>query len=64
MLWLYAVIINTLYSFLWDVFMDWGLGLPRDRHGRPQYLFLRPQLDFHYPVLYYFVIVLDLLLRG
>jgi hypothetical protein len=64
MLWLYAVIINTLYSFAWDVFMDWGLGFPRDRMGRPQYLFLRPHLDFKFPLIYYVVIVMDLLLRG
>lgn len=46
MLWQYAVVINTLYSFAWDIFMDWGLGFPRDRRGRPQWLFLRPQLDY------------------
>lgn len=23
-LWMYTVIINTVYSFLWDIYMDWG----------------------------------------
>jgi hypothetical protein len=64
LLWLYAVVINTLYSFLWDVYMDWGLGKPRDSQGRSQWICLRPQLDFGNPLVYYFAIVVDLLLRG
>lgn len=30
-LWLYSVTINTLYSFVWDVLMDWGLALGGSR---------------------------------
>ena len=64
MLWWYTVILNTLYSFLWDVYKDWGMGYPRDPKGRSQYLFLRPQLDYRRPWLYYFVVVQNLLLRA
>lgn len=63
-LWFYSVIINTLYSFLWDVFMDWGLGWPRSAHGKPQWLFLRPTLAYKQPLYYYLMIVVDFALRG
>lgn len=64
MLWLYSVVINTVYSFLWDVFMDWGLGRPRSSVGKPQWLFLRPVLAYQQPVYYYIIIAVDLALRG
>mmetsp|Transcript_17339 Transcript_17339/g.45256 ORF Transcript_17339/g.45256 Transcript_17339/m.45256 type:complete len:440 (+) Transcript_17339:482-1801(+) len=63
-LWLYSVVINTVYSFLWDVFKDWGLGLPRSSVGKPQWLFLRPVLAYNLPLYYYLMIVVDLALRG
>eukprot|EP00037_Helgoeca_nana_P025890 m.287574 g.287574 ORF g.287574 m.287574 type:complete len:441 (-) comp27078_c0_seq1:1152-2474(-) len=64
MLWLYSVVINTVYSFLWDVFKDWGLGRPRSSVGKPQWLFLRPVLAYSLPLYYYVIIVVDLALRG
>lgn len=30
-LWLYSVTLNTLYSFVWDVLMDWGLAMGGSR---------------------------------
>eukprot|EP00053_Salpingoeca_punica_P019145 m.191913 g.191913 ORF g.191913 m.191913 type:complete len:385 (+) comp17577_c0_seq2:363-1517(+) len=59
-LWLYAVTINTLYSFLWDVLMDWGLGFPS---SPASYTLLRDDLRFGGPLPYYFAIVMDLALR-
>lgn len=54
--WLTCFIISTLYSFSWDVFMDWGLG---DReHGG-----LRAKLMFHHPWKYYVAIAVDFVLR-
>lgn len=32
--WLLAVTVNSLYSFAWDVIMDWGLGRRNSRHWR------------------------------
>ena len=59
LLWLYTVTINTLYSFLWDVLMDWGLcRSPRARH-----VLLRDDLLFQRPWVYYGAIVNDLALR-
>eukprot|EP00038_Savillea_parva_P012833 m.207222 g.207222 ORF g.207222 m.207222 type:complete len:450 (-) comp23635_c0_seq1:50-1399(-) len=64
LLWLYSVVINTVYSFLWDVYMDWGLGRPRSSLGKPQWLCLRPVLAYQLPLYYYVIIVVDLALRG
>lgn len=41
-LWLYSVTINTLYSFVWDVTMDWGLALDAES----SYPLLRPDLRY------------------
>jgi hypothetical protein len=57
-LWLYAVILNTLYSFAWDVVMDWGLD-----GSSVRYPLLRDDLRFGNALWYYLAIVLDLLLR-
>lgn len=40
LLWLYTVMLNTLYSFVWDVTMDWGLA----NTNRPRYPLLRDDL--------------------
>ncbi|KAH7418608.1 protein-ER retention protein-like protein [Cadophora sp. MPI-SDFR-AT-0126] len=66
--WLLAVIVNSLYSFYWDVAKDWDLTLfsaLRSPSKTPRNIpfGLRSRLYFHTKELYYIVIVLDLLLR-
>lgn len=58
-LWLYTVTINTMYSFLWDVIMDWGLARSPTSH----YPLLRSELLYRQPLFYYAAIVGDLALR-
>jgi hypothetical protein len=50
--WMLIFISSSLYSFTWDVKMDWGL-------GRREYGFLGDSLMFHRRVNYYTVIALD-----
>eukprot|EP00048_Salpingoeca_helianthica_P020050 m.4536 g.4536 ORF g.4536 m.4536 type:complete len:370 (-) comp4339_c0_seq1:21-1130(-) len=59
LLWLYAVTINTLYSFIWDVVMDWGLASA----PAPRYALLRDELKYGSPLYYYAAIVMDFALR-
>lgn len=54
--WISIFCISGLYSFCWDVFMDWSL-------GRPQYGFLSDKLMYPRRDLYYFAIVIDFFLR-
>ena len=50
-------LIATLYSYIWDITMDWGL-----MRGRPKYIFLREKLL--YPAkYYYFSMITNFLLR-
>ncbi len=64
--WLAAVLVNSLYSFYWDVARDWDLTLfsarernsPDHAFGLRRRLYLQPA-----PGIYYAVILLDLLLR-
>eukprot|EP00056_Hartaetosiga_gracilis_P017844 m.8616 g.8616 ORF g.8616 m.8616 type:complete len:376 (-) comp6156_c0_seq2:220-1347(-) len=58
-LWLYSVSVNTVYSFLWDVLMDWGLCHETDA----PHVLLRKTLLFEKAWKYYMAIVLDLALR-
>lgn len=64
--WLVSAIVNSLYSFYWDVAKDWDLSMfssARERSS-PHHLWgLRERLVFREPNLYYGVIALDLLLR-
>jgi hypothetical protein len=55
---LWALLVNSLYSYAWDIFMDWGLGHCKGRH-----LGLRPTLLFPKPWAYYMAMVADLVLR-
>lgn len=64
--WVAACLLNSLYSFYWDVARDWDLTLFSEAHERnsPEHPFgLRRRLHVHKPGVYYAVIVLDLLLR-
>jgi len=54
--WMGLFIASSLYSFFWDVYMDWGL-------GRREYGFLGPRLMFPKRSYYYMVICVDLVLR-
>ncbi|KFY98062.1 hypothetical protein V498_01703 [Pseudogymnoascus sp. VKM F-4517 (FW-2822)] len=53
-----VAIINSIYSTLWDLFMDWSLLQPSAKHK-----FLRPVLGYKSPWYYYSAIVFDVLLR-
>lgn len=60
------VLINSFYSFYWDVAKDWDLDLFSALRGRsnPNYPFgLRHHRFIHAHQIYYTVIVLDLVLR-
>ena len=54
--WMALFVASSLYSFTWDVRMDWGL-------GQPEYQFLGPRLMFPIRSYYYAVIAADLVLR-
>mmetsp|Transcript_2823 Transcript_2823/g.5981 ORF Transcript_2823/g.5981 Transcript_2823/m.5981 type:complete len:376 (-) Transcript_2823:309-1436(-) len=54
--WMGLFVSSSLYSFFWDVYMDWGL-------GRPEYGFLGPRLMFPKKAEYYMVICADLVMR-
>lgn len=57
---LLCAVFNSMYSFLWDVIMDWGLGQP---NLPKRVTLLRHQLHFKPHKLYYGVIVVDFGLR-
>ncbi|KAK0618520.1 EXS-domain-containing protein [Bombardia bombarda] len=64
--WLVACLVNSLYSFYWDVAKDWDLTLfanARERNAPDHPFGLRRRLLIHRPGVYYAVIVIDLLLR-
>ncbi|KAG5933957.1 hypothetical protein E4U59_006518 [Claviceps monticola] len=64
--WLVAVLINSLYSFWWDITKDWDMtlfGSRRERTSLHHPWGLRDRLIFRPVAIYYAVIVLDLLLR-
>ncbi len=54
--WVGLFIASSLYSFSWDVWMDWGL-------GRCSHKFLGPRLMFPNVAWYYTAIVADIFLR-
>lgn len=64
--WALAGLVNSLYSFYWDVTKDWDLTLLSSRRERnsPEHAFgLRRRLLLGGPALYYLVIAVDLMLR-
>ncbi|XP_039287177.1 xenotropic and polytropic retrovirus receptor 1 homolog isoform X2 [Nilaparvata lugens] len=58
-LWLAACLINSLYTYTWDIRMDWGLF---DRHAGEN-KFLREEIVYSSTGFYYFAIIEDLVLR-
>ncbi|KAK4251218.1 EXS family-domain-containing protein [Corynascus novoguineensis] len=62
--WVAACLLNSLYSFYWDVAKDWDLTLFSKDRDLPDHPFgLRRTLLVHRPGVYYAVIALDLVLR-
>jgi len=65
-LWMAAVLVNSAYSFYWDVARDWDLSLfssPQERNN-PEYPWgLRRHRWFHAKEFYYGAVVMDALLR-
>ncbi|CAL3961868.1 hypothetical protein PZA11_000814 [Diplocarpon coronariae] len=62
--WICAVLLNSLYSFYWDIGKDWDLTLfTPSKTPRNTPYGLRPRLYFPTPRLYYGAIALDLCLR-
>lgn len=59
-LWILAYIISFTYTFLWDVFMDWGLIDSRAPKDSP---FLREEMIYGSKWYYYLAIVEDFVLR-
>jgi hypothetical protein len=58
------VLINSVYSFYWDVAKDWDLTLFSSQRSNPEHPFgLRKERYFESKELYYFAIGVDLLLR-
>ncbi|RZF47983.1 hypothetical protein LSTR_LSTR002049 [Laodelphax striatellus] len=58
-LWLAACLINSIYTYSWDIRMDWGL---LDRHAGEN-KFLREEIVYSSTGFYYFAIIEDLVLR-
>eukprot|EP00440_Ansanella_granifera_P000404 gb/GFBE01000437.1/.p1 GENE.gb/GFBE01000437.1/~~gb/GFBE01000437.1/.p1 ORF type:complete len:425 (+),score=65.75 gb/GFBE01000437.1/:1-1275(+) len=57
-MWAMASVVNAVFSFLWDMVMDWGLLQPIP--GKSIHFGLRPLLLYPVPVgMYYFAIVLN-----
>lgn len=63
-MWLVAVLVNSLYSFYWDVTNDWDLSLLSSSRSDPSHPYgLRRKMVFRAPAIYYVAIVLDFVLR-
>ncbi|KAK9766111.1 protein-ER retention protein [Basidiobolus ranarum] len=63
-LWLMFVLFNSIYSFYWDVVMDWDLGNTPSQQSKSSFPpLLRPVLMFQEPSIYYLTILLDFFLR-
>ncbi|CEG70543.1 hypothetical protein RMATCC62417_06420 [Rhizopus microsporus] len=62
--WVIFVFINSMYSFWWDVSMDWNLITFTKQHQQQQpTIHFRKQLFFSQPVYYALAIFIDFLLR-
>ena len=56
--WIIFASLSTLYSYYWDLKMDWGFLDPNSKHK-----YLRNELSYHNVGFYYFAIVSNFLLR-
>merc|ERR1719493_385785 len=56
-MWVSMMVVSTLYSYSWDIFMDWNLSFRSITEPRP-----KNRMMYH-PVWYWFAALLDLLLR-
>lgn len=56
--WVAFAVVSTVWSFYWDLKMDWGL-----LTSNCKYRFLRDDLSYGGPKIYYFMIVMNFLLR-
>lgn len=63
--WYVLSTLNSAYTFVWDIKMDWGFQLFDSLFGSRPYVATRPsrQLYFRSHLFYYFAIVEDLVLR-
>ncbi|KAJ2404957.1 Signal transduction protein [Coemansia sp. RSA 1935] len=57
-IWVASAILNSCFTSLWDLLMDWGLFEERSKHR-----FLRSELKFNRTWVYYVSMVLDVTLR-
>ncbi|XP_075229143.1 solute carrier family 53 member 1 isoform X2 [Lycorma delicatula] len=57
--WLFSCIINSLYTYMWDIRMDWGLFDKNAGENK----FLREEVVYSSLSFYYFAILEDLVLR-
>ncbi|KAI4134222.1 MAG: hypothetical protein LQ347_001711 [Umbilicaria vellea] len=65
-LWLFAVFLNSFYSFYWDVAKDWDLTLfaSSEERNNPEHPWgLRRHTHFHTKEMYYGAIITDFILR-
>ena len=53
--WAVSSFVHAVYTFVWDIYMDWGLFQSRN--------LLRPKLGYSWKSLYYLAIIEDLILR-
>lgn len=59
-MWIFSMCICSVYTYTWDVKMDWGLF---DANASKEYKCLREEIVYSTPKYYYFAIVEDFILR-
>lgn len=58
--WVFSMCVSSVYTYIWDVKMDWGLF---DANAPKEYRFLREEIVYSTPKCYYFAIAEDFVLR-